>query len=108
MKRGTLVIVRERQSPASKSRPCVVIQRTSTIEASDHLTVCPLTSTLRGPQGQRPMIVATQKTGLEKPSEVEIDWVFTFPTERVGKIIGEIDDVTMRAIDNSLRRWLDL
>lgn len=108
VKRGDVILVREPGTPASKSRPCVVVQRSSALDDPRKVTACPLTSTLRGAAGQRPLIVPSAANNLRAPSEVEVDWIYTHPIEAVGGVIGEVDGSTMDAIDVALRRWLDL
>ena len=44
MMRGDIVLISEPGTPASKTRPCVIVQRDSSLEAATKLTVCPLTS----------------------------------------------------------------
>ena len=108
MNRGDLVLVLESNSPASKSRPCVIVQRDSTLAAASKVTLCPLTSTLRGASGQRPSVAPSPENGLKKVSEVQADWVHSFPRDRLGSVIGRLDPPTMRSVDTALRRWLSL
>lgn len=108
MRRGDIVLIREPGSPASKSRPCVVVQRGSALPVAAKVTVCPLTSRLRGAAGQRPFVAPTAENRLRTPSEVEIDWIFTHPVERLGELIGSLDPPTLALVDQALRRWLDL
>ena len=108
MKRGDIVTVRMAGSPAAKARPCVIVQRSSALDVAVKITVCPLTSRLRGAAGQRPLVVPTAGNGLSQPSEVEVDWIFTHPTEAIGAVIGQVDAPTLEQIDIMLRRWLDL
>lgn len=108
MKRGDVILVREPNTPASKARPYVVVQRDSALDDPIKVTGCPLTSTLRGAAGQRPFVAPSADNGLRKPSEVEVDHIYTHPMERIGGIIGHIDAPTMAVIDQALRRWLDL
>lgn len=108
MKRGDVIIVREPNTPAGKSRPYVVIQRGSALESFTKVTGCPLTSVVRGTAGQRPFIAPSEQNGLRRPSEVEVDWVYTHPIERIDGVIGHLDGPTMAAIDVALRRWFDL
>lgn len=108
MNRGDVVLVREPRSPASKARPCVVVQRTGTLRKSSKITLCPVTSRLSGVEGQRPFIAPSPENGLLEPSEIQMDWVFSFRRENVGRVIGRLDDAGMRAVDTALRRWLDL
>jgi mRNA interferase MazF len=108
MKRGDIILVHEPNTPASKPRPYVVVQRNSALESPAKVTACPLTSVLQGSAGQRPFIAPNDQNGLRRPSEVEIDWIYTHPIDYVGGVIGEVDMPTMTAIDLALRRWLDL
>ena len=100
--------MREQGSPASKARPCVVVQRDSALAVAVKVTVCPLTSQLRGAAGQRPSVAPTGDNRLRAPSEVEVDWIFTHPVERIGEVIGHLDPPTLAQVDGALRRWLDL
>ena len=108
MRRGDVIIIREPNTPASKARPYVVVQRDITLQNATKITGCPITSTIQGRAGQRPIIVPSDQNGLRHPSEVEIDWTFTHPLERIGGRIGSLDEDTMKAIDMALRRWLEL
>jgi mRNA interferase MazF len=108
MKRGDIVIVREPGTPAAKPRPCVVIQRSSALPSAAKMTLCPLTTTLRGAAGQRPFVAPSAQNGLAKPSEVEVDWIYTHRREFVSDPIGAVDTATLDQIDLALRRWLDL
>lgn len=108
MKRGDVILIRDPGSPASKARPCVVVQRDSALATATKVTICPLTSRLRGAAGQRPFVAPSAENGLRVPSEVEVDWIFTHPRERLGTIIGRIDAATIETVEIALRRWLDL
>jgi mRNA interferase MazF len=108
MRRGDVVLVREPGSPASKARPCIVVQRESALAVADKATVCPLTSKLRGSAGERPFVAPTAQNGLRAPSEVQVDWIFTHRMDNMGEVIGKLDEPTMALIDTALRRWLDL
>lgn len=108
MKRGDVVLIQEPGAPASKARPCVVVQRESGLTAAAKITVCPLTSRLRGALGQRPFVAPTSENALTRPSEVQVDWIYTHPREFIGPRIGSLDTATLEQIDIALRRWLDL
>ncbi len=108
MKRGDVVLIREPGTPAGKARPCVVIQRNSTLDGASKITVCAFTSDIRGLATSRPFVLPTSGNGLKKPSQVEVDWIYTHPITFVGERIGELDDVMMDNVDTALRRWLDL
>ena len=108
MRRGDIVLVRAPGSPASKARPCVVVQRESALDVASKVTVCPLTTRLSGPAGQRPFVAPNADNGLRNPSEVEVDWIFTHPVQSFGPVIGRLDRPTLDQVDAALRRWLGL
>ena len=108
MKRGDVILVRAPNTPVSKARPCIVVQRDSALEDAAKVTACPLTSQLRGAAGQRPFVAPTPDNGLRVPSEIEVDWIYTHPIEFVGGVVGSLDGPTMHALDIAMRRWLDL
>ncbi len=108
MKRGDVVTIRDAGTAAGKARPCVIVSRESALPVAAKVTACPLTSHLRGAIGQRPFVAPAAANGLRVPSEVEVDWIFTTPIERLGAVIGRVDVPTLETIDAALRRWLDL
>jgi mRNA interferase MazF len=108
VKRGDLVLIRQSGTPTAKPRPCVVVQRNSALGIAGKVSVCPLTSQLRGTAGHRPFVAPHEENGLRVPSEVQVDWIYTHATEYLGPVIGRIDTATMEQIDIALRRWLDL
>lgn len=108
MRRGDLILVRAPGTPASKARPYVVVTRDSALADPAKVTGCPLTSTLRGAASGRPLVAPGIENGLRVPSEIETDWIFTHPVERVDGVIGRLDQATMDAVDQSVRRWLAL
>ena len=108
MKRGDLVAVRDRDGPASKARPCLVVQSDRAGGETAALSVCPLTSTLSARPLIRPTLVPTVGNGLHAVSDIEVDRIFSPQRKRIGMRIGEVDSFTMRQVDEALRRWLDL
>ena len=108
MRRGDLVLVGGGGGPAGKPRPCLVVQRSSTIDGSSKVTICPLTSTIRVASDSRPVLQPSPENGLTKISQVQIDWIFTYGIDRIDKRIGSLDEIDMHSVDLALRRWLDL
>lgn len=108
MKRGDIVLVREPGTPAAKGRPCVVVQRESALQETSKITVCPLTSQLRGALGGRPLVSPSPANGLRKPCEVQFDWVYTHRIDHIGGRIGSLESGILDQVDEALRRWLDL
>ena len=106
--RGSVVIVRMGDTPAAKARPCVIVSRQSAVERGDKVTVCPLTSVLKGAGGWRPFLPPDSGNGLRRPSEVQVDWVFTVHVDRIGALVGQVDEAAVDGIDMMLRHWLAL
>ncbi len=108
MKRGSVVIFRETNSPAAKARPCIVVQSDATLDVSTKVIAIPLSTTIRNIPLARPLIAPTSENGLNMLCEAEVDWVFSFKRERIGSVIGQLDAGVLQQIDAALRRWLDL
>ncbi len=108
MNRGDVVVVRMAATPAATARPCVIVQRDGTLDIATKLTLCPLTSGLRGSRSQRPFVAPSFDNGLKVPSEVEIDRIFTGPVSCLGPRLGTLDAAVMRHVDLALLRWLGL
>jgi mRNA interferase MazF len=108
VKRGEIVVFRESGSPASKSRPCIVVQRDATLPGATKITAVPLTSALSGVGDQRPLLVPTVENGLRRISEAQVDWIFSFETIHLGPQVGEVEPEVMKQVDEALRLWLDL
>ena len=47
-------------------------------------------------------------TGLRTRSLIIVDKIATYPRERVVKIIGQLDESTLAAVDGALATWLGL
>ena len=101
-------MVREPGTPATKGRPCIVVQRDSTLDDTSKITVCPLTSYLRGALGGRTLVAPSARNGLRKPCEVQFDWIYTHSAERIGGHIGSLEADILDQVDIALRRWLEL
>jgi len=108
MKRGDIVIVRQSGTDASKARPCLVVQSDIVTGRSATVTVCPLTSQLGGMDMVRIAVSPSADNGLRVPSEIEIDRVQHVAATSVARVSGQAGPFTMRRVDQSLRRWLDL
>jgi mRNA interferase MazF len=108
MKRGDIIVVRQSGTIASKARPCLVVQTDAALDSATHVTICPLTSTLRGAPLIRVPIEPDSANGLARASEIETDLIYTIGMANIGGVIGRVDMVTLRLVDEALRRWLDL
>ncbi|QMW23769.1 type II toxin-antitoxin system PemK/MazF family toxin [Sandaracinobacteroides saxicola] len=108
MKRGELVIVREPHSPTSKARPCVIVQTNRALPDRSYLTICPLTTQLSDSSLFRVHVLPSDSNGLKRPSDVEVDLIYSVAVAHIGPTIGMLDRSTMVQVDAALRRWLEL
>ena len=72
------------------------------------VTACPITTLLTGEYLFRIAIAPREENGLRANSEIEVDKLQAVRRERVGSRIGIVSEETMAAVDEALRRWLDL
>jgi mRNA interferase MazF len=72
------------------------------------VTVCPISSTLTEERLYRISIRMDDANRLKLDSEVEVDKVQAVWRKRIGGRIGEASPAVMAAVDEALRRWLDI
>lgn len=48
------------------------------------------------------------RNGLEKPSQITVDKILTVPREKVGRVIGRLDDRTMVEVNRALAVFLGM
>jgi mRNA interferase MazF len=101
MRRGDLVTV-ALQGDYGKPRPAIVIQSNAFIDRHPSLLVCPLTSTLTDTPLFRVAVQPTSETGLQTISYIMVDRIATTRPDRVGPVIGRIDDATIATVDQAL------
>jgi mRNA interferase MazF len=107
LKRGDLVIV---SAPGSycKPRPSVVIQ-SDTFDKNGSLTVLLMSSHLKSDSPLiRHTIQPSESNGLNLPTDVMIDKIFTIPRDRMGDKIGHLSSTQMAEITSSLAIFLGI
>lgn len=72
------------------------------------VTVLRLTSDIHAEHLVRVTVRPTPENGLRAPSQIMLDKVVTVPRERVGTVIGRLDDVLMRTVGQGLAAFLGL
>lgn len=101
MKRGDLVTI-ALQGDFGKARPALVIQ--SDLFNPSHATVTVLL--VSSERIDAPLIridvAPTPGNGLLKPCQIQIDKTMTVRKEKVGTVIGHLDDSTLLAINRAL------
>ena len=106
MRRGDLVTV-ALPGDFGKPRPAMVIQADQFGETAT-VTVLLVSGTLVDAPLIRPTILPTPGNGLLKPSQVQVDKAMTVKRDRIGGVIGRLDDESMLAVTRSLALFLGL
>lgn len=106
MKRGEVVTI-ALPGAYGKPRPALVIQ-SDHFEAHSSVTILPVTSELRAAPLMRITVNPSEANGLRKVSQVMIDKAQTVPREKVGSVIGRLEDETLVAINRALAVFLGI
>lgn len=104
MRRGDLVTV-ALQGDRGKPRPALVIQ-SDLFDTHSSITILPVTSELRDAPLFRIAVNPNELNGLTKPSQVMVDKPQSIAREKVGAVIGRLDDETMLAVNRALAVFL--
>lgn len=102
MRRGDLVLAAFK-GDWGKPRPFLVVQA-DLIGAYGYgsVVVCPLTSELTGGAVCRVPVEASPGTGLHARSEIMVEKLAAPPRGRLRRVIGRVDDATMREVERAL------
>lgn len=106
MKRGDLIVT-SLPGDYGKPRPALVIQ-SDLFADTESVTLLPLTSMLvRTPLG-RLSVDPDAQNGLRVPSQVMIDKLMTIRRDKVGPVIGSLDQATMLEVTRLLALFVGL
>lgn len=100
MRRGDLVAVAA-PGDYGKPRPALVIQ-SDLFDELPSVTLCLVTSTLRDTPIFRITVDPSPSNGLQRVSQIQMDKVMTVARERIGGVIGRLDDATLLKVSRSL------
>jgi len=100
MRRGDFVIVAA-PGDYGKPRPALVIQ-SDLFDELPSVALCLVTSELRNAPIFRITVDPGPDNGLQNISQIQIDKILSVPRERVGGVIGRLDDATMLKVNRSL------
>jgi mRNA interferase MazF len=106
MKRGDLVTIAV-AGDYDKPRPALVVQADAFISLPS-VTVLRLTSEIHAEHFVRVTVPPTPANGLRAPSQVMIDNAISVPRERIGTVIGHLDDALMLTVSRALSNFLGL
>ncbi len=106
MKRGDLVTV-ALQGDLGKPRPALVIQ-SDLFDAHPSVTILPVTSDLRAAPLFRIAVNPTPDNGLSQASQVMVDKPQSVARNKIGSLLGHLDDAAMLAVNRALAVFLGL
>ena len=85
-----------------------MIQNTQMMERIESVTVCFLTSDLSKESLLRIPVDPTDANGLRVKSQVQVEKIMTFPTDKVRGPIGNVEQEILDAVNTGLLFHLDL
>lgn len=101
-------MVAARGAYTGKPRPALVVQSDLFNPTHASVTICPITSDCVDAPLFRLTLPPGRRTGLKRPSQVMIDKIVSVPRTTINAEIGECDGNEIDAVDDGLRRWLQL
>lgn len=104
MRRGDLVTV-ALQGDLGKPRPALVVQ-SDLFDIHPSVTLLPVTSELREAPLFRIVVSPSESNGLSRPSQVMVDKPQSIAREKIGEVIGHLDDETMLVVNRALAVFL--
>lgn len=107
MRRGELWTAAGGRTYVGKPRPVLIIQD-DRFDATDSITVCPLTTDPTEIPLLRIRLEPGSETGLAQPSSIMIDKVTTVPRSRLGEHVGRVSDTDLLAVSRALVVFLRL
>jgi mRNA interferase MazF len=107
VKRGEVWTAAGGQAYAGKPRPVVILQD-DRFDATDSITVCPLTSDSTSAAFFRVPIEPSPGNGLRERSYVMADKIASIPKTRIRTLVGRLDDVDVSGINRAVLVFLGL
>ena len=107
MKRGNVVTV-AMQGDFGKPRPALILQSDVFSDIHATVTVALISSEIVQAPIFRLDIEPSETNGLSQPSQVQIDKIMSIRSEKIGSVIGELNDVMMVRVNRALALWLGL
>src|SRR5688572_8723941 len=101
MNRGDVVTV-ALPGDLGKPRPAVIVQTDILNEHLRTIILCPISSYESDPRFFRVSIEPTSGNGLKMRSEIMVEKLQAANRSKIGKVIGRLDDSTMRQLARSL------
>ena len=107
MRRGDIVTVAF-QGDFGKPRPALIIQSDVFNETHATVTVLLMSSEIVDVPLFRITVVSTPENRLEKISQIQVDKIMTIRRDRIGAVIGRVDDETLVGVNRALAVWIGI
>lgn len=107
MKRGEIWTVAAGTGYASKPRPVVILQD-DRFDATDSLTICPLTTDPTEAHLFRLAIEPNVSNGLRAPCRLMVDKIATVPKAKIGGRLGRLDDEDIVRLNRAVLVFLGM
>ena len=107
MRRGSIVTI-ALQGDFGKPRPALVLQSDVFNDIHATFTVALISSSLVQAPIFRLDVTPNKQNGLSKESQIQIDKIMSIRKERIGAVIGEIDESILVRVNRALALWLGL
>jgi mRNA interferase MazF len=107
VKRGELWTAAGGKHYAGKPRPVLIVQD-DRFDATDSITICPLTSDPTELPLLRIQLDARSSKDLTQPSSIMVDKLITMPRSKLGEHIGTVSDTDLLALSRALVVFLGL
>ena len=107
LKRGEVWTAAGGRAYTGKPRPVVILQD-DRFDATDSITVCPLTSDPTSAALFRVPIEPGPDNGLREPSYVMVDKISSIPKTRMGALVGRVSDEDLVRLNRAVVLFLGL
>jgi len=107
MNRGNVVTIAI-QGDFGKPRPALVVQADAFNETHATVTVLLMSSEIVTAPLFRIEVDPNHENGLSKRCQIQVDKAMTVKREKIGSIIGQMDDATMLRVNRALVVWMGL
>lgn len=95
--------------PYGKPRPAVVVQNDLALIEPPSVTLCPITTfAIPDTDDFRIPLSPDEHNGLQRESFIMSDKLITLPVQRIGPVIGRLDESSMKRLAVALRFWIDV
>ena len=85
-----------------KLRPWLIIQNNEFLHSGQTVTVCMVTTGSFNSNFRLP-VMPSEVNGLDAPSQIMVDKVMTLRRSAIRQVIGDLEAVTMRSVEEALR-----